>query len=255
MPSFRLLAPVLFILAILMAPQAASAQSFSDTQRNDIEKIVREYLIAHPEVLEEAMNELSKRQATAEAEKHQANIAKNADLIFNSPRGVTVGNKDGDVTFVEFFDYNCGYCKKALSDLSKLAKENPDLRIVLRDFPVLGQGSVEAAQVAMAAGKQLQGEKFWTFHQKLLSGRQAGKEQALAAARESGVDMTRLDKDMKSPDIRAGYEEVMQIADKLALTGTPSWVVGKEVIVGAVGYGELSSKIANFRKCGKTSCG
>ena len=108
----------------------------------------------------------------------------------------------------------------------------------------------------MATGKQLQGDKFWTFHQKLLGAKgQAGKEQALSAARESGVDMGKLEKDMKSPDIRAGYEEVMQVADKLSLTGTPSWVVGKEVIVGAVGYGELSGKIANYRKCGKTSCG
>src|SRR5262245_34060803 len=122
MPSFRLLAPALFALALAAAPQAASAQNFSDVQRSDIEKIVREYLIAHPEVLEEAMNELSKRQAAAEAEKHQASIAKNADAIFNSPRGVTLGNKDGDVTFVEFFDYNCGYCKRAMADMLELLK-------------------------------------------------------------------------------------------------------------------------------------
>src|SRR5439155_11549212 len=92
MPSFRrLLAPALFALALAAAPQAALAQSFSDAQRSDIEKIVREYLIAHPEVLEEAMSELTKRQAAADAEKHQANIAKNSDAIFNSPRGVTIG--------------------------------------------------------------------------------------------------------------------------------------------------------------------
>ena len=176
--------------------------------------------------------------------------------IFDSKHQVVVGNPEGKITLVEFFDYNCGYCKKALSDLSKLAKENPDLRIVLRDFPVLGTGSVEAAQVAMAVGKQLQGEKFWTFHQKLLGARgQAGKDQAMSVARDAGVDMGKLDKDLKSPDIRAGYEEVMHVADKLALTGTPSWVVGKEVIVGAVGYAELNGKIANFRKCGKTNCG
>src|SRR4051794_13471381 len=101
MLSFRPLAAALFALAFAAAPQTVSAQNFSDTQRGDIEKIVREYLIKHPEVLEEAMNELSKRQAAAESEKHQASIAQNSDVIFNSPRGVTVGNKDGDVTFVE----------------------------------------------------------------------------------------------------------------------------------------------------------
>ena len=113
MPSLRLLASALFAVALSAitlggASLPASAQSFSDVQRKDIESIVREYLIAHPEVLEEAMNELSKRQAAAEAEKHEASITQNADAIFNSPRGVTLGNKDGDVTFVEFFDYNCG---------------------------------------------------------------------------------------------------------------------------------------------------
>ena len=114
MPSFRLLAPALLALALCGAPQAASAQSFSDAQRGDIETIVRNYLLKHPEVLEEAMAELSKRQAAAEAAKHEAGVAANSEAIFNSPRNVTVGNKDGDVTFVEFFDYNCGYCKRAM---------------------------------------------------------------------------------------------------------------------------------------------
>ena len=114
MPSFRFLAPALFAIALGGAPLPASAQSFSDIQRGDIEAIVRNYLIAHPEVLEEAMAELTKRQSAAEAEKHEKGVASNAEAIFNSPRGVTLGNKDGDVTFVEFFDYNCGYCKRAI---------------------------------------------------------------------------------------------------------------------------------------------
>jgi len=120
MPSFRLLIPALFALAFCSAPMPASAQSFSDTQRGDIETIVRNYLIAHPEVLEEAMTELSKRQAAAESAKHEAGVATHADAIFNSPRNVTLGNKDGDVTFVEFFDYNCGYCKRAMADMMDL---------------------------------------------------------------------------------------------------------------------------------------
>ena len=110
MPSFRPLATALFALALLGAPVAALAQSFTDTQRSDIEAIVKNYLISHPEVLEEAMNELSKRQTAEESAKHEASVAKNAEEIFNSPRGVVLGNKDGDVTFVEFYDYNCGYC-------------------------------------------------------------------------------------------------------------------------------------------------
>ena len=143
MPSFRLLTPALFALALCGAPPAASAQSFSDIQRGDIEVIVKNYLIAHPEVLEEAMAELSKRQAVAETEKHEAGVSKNAEAIFNSPRGVTLGNKDGDVTFVEFFDYNCGYCKRAMLDMMELMKGDPKLRVVLKEFPVLSAGSVE----------------------------------------------------------------------------------------------------------------
>src|ERR1700722_12775255 len=154
MPPFRLLAPALFALALCGTPPVASAQGFSDRERGDIESIIRNYLIAHPEVLEEAMTELGKRQATAEAEKHEASVATNADAIFNSPHGVVLGNKDGDVTFVEFFDYNCGYCKRAMADMIDLMKTDPKLKVVLKEFPVLSQGSVEAAQVAVAVRMQ-----------------------------------------------------------------------------------------------------
>src|SRR5437879_11505499 len=108
----------------------------------------RNYLLAHPEVLEEAMTELSKRQAAAETEKHEEGVAKNAETIFNSPRGVMLGNKDGDVTFVEFFDYNCGYCKRAMADMLALMKSDPKLKVVLKEFPVLSQGSVEIGRAA-----------------------------------------------------------------------------------------------------------
>ena len=147
MPSLHKLVPALFALALCAAPPAASAQSFSDAHRGDIETIVRNYLIAHPEVLEEAMTELGKRQAAAETAKHEATIEQNADAIFNSPRGVVLGNKDGDITFVEFFDYNCGYCKRAMADMLDLLKTDPKLKVVLKEFPVLSEGSVEAAKV------------------------------------------------------------------------------------------------------------
>ncbi len=255
MASIRLLAPLLVALALFAAPQAAPAQSFSDVQRGDIEKIVREYLIAHPEVLEEAMNELSKRQATAEAEKHQANITKNADLIFNSPRGVTVGNKDGDVTFVEFFDYNCGYCKRAMTDMLELMKADPKLKVVLKEFPVLSQGSVEAAQVAVAVRMQdPTGKKYLDFHQKLLTGRGAAdKARALAAAKEAGLDMAKLEKDLGSQEVRATLEENLKLAESLGMNGTPSYVIGKQVVIGAVGVESLREKISNAR-CGKATC-
>ena len=255
MPSFRLLAPALFALALCLTPPAASAQSFSDVQRGDIEKIVRNYLIAHPEVLEEAMAELSKRQAAAEAEKHEASVASNAKAIFDSPRGVTVGNKDGDVTFVEFFDYNCGYCKRAMNDMLELMKSDPKLKVVLKEFPVLGPGSVEAAQVAVAVRMQdPSGKKYLDFHQKLLNGKgQADKARAMAAAKEAGADMAKIEKDLASPEVRATLEENFKLAEAMGMNGTPSYVIGKQVVIGAVGVDNLREKIGVAR-CGKATC-
>jgi protein-disulfide isomerase len=255
MPSFRFLAPAFVALTLCGAPSIASAQSFSTGQRGEIEKIIREYLLAHPEVLEEVSAELSKRQAAAEAEKHQATISQNAETIFNSPRGVTIGNKEGDVTFVEFFDYNCGYCKRAMSDMVDLMKADPKLKVVLKEFPVLGPGSLEAAQVAVAVRMQdPSGKKYLDFHQKLLGGKgQADKARALAAAKEAGLDMAKLDKDMASAEVRATLEENFKLAESMGMNGTPSYVIGKQVVVGAVGREALAEKIG-IARCGKATC-
>ena len=257
MPSFRLLAAALLALALALcgAPPVASAQSFSDSQRGDIETIVRNYLIAHPEVLEEAMAELNKRQAAAEAEKHQASVASNAEAIFNSPRGVVLGNKDGDVNFVEFFDYNCGYCKRAMADMLDLMKTDPKLKVVLKEFPVLSQGSVEAAQVAVAVRMQdPSGKKYLDFHQKLLGGRgPADKARAMAAAKDAGLDTARIEKDLASPEVKATIEENFKLAEAMGMNGTPSYVIGKQVVVGAVGLESLKEKIS-LARCGKETC-
>jgi len=255
MPSFRFLAPALVALALCGAPVTASAQSFSDGQRGEIEKIIKDYLLAHPEVLEEVSAELSKRQAAADAQKHEATIAENAQAIFNSPRGVTIGNKDGDVNFVEFFDYNCGYCKRAMTDMIDLMKSDPKLKVVLKEFPVLGPGSVEAAQVAVAVRMQdPTGKKYLDFHQKLLNGKgQADKARALAAAKEAGLDMAKLEKDIASPEVRATIEENFKLAEAMGMNGTPSYVIGKQVVVGAVGLDNLKEKVGQAR-CGKATC-
>src|SRR5882672_3383283 len=255
MPSFRLLVPALLAFVLCGAPIAVSAESFSDAQRGDIEAIVRNYLIAHPEVLEEAMNELSKRQAAAEQKKHEASITQNADTIFNSPRGVVLGNKDGDVTFVEFFDYNCGYCKRAKVDMLELMKSDPKLKVVLKEFPVLGPGSVEAAQVAVAARMQdPAGKKYLDFHQKLLNSKgQADKARAMAAAKDAGLDMAKLEKDSASPEVRATLEENFKLAEEMGMNGTPSYVIGKQVVIGAVGVDSLKEKIG-IARCGKATC-
>src|SRR5579883_2870644 len=249
----RSFAPALIALALCGG--SASAQSFNDTQKSDIEGIVRNYLISHPEVLEEAMNELSKRQSAADQAKHEAMITQNADTIFNSPRGVTLGNKDGDVTFVEFFDYNCGYCKRAMADMLDLMKADPKLKVVLKEFPVLGPGSVEAAKVAVAVRMQdASGKKYLDFHQKLLGGRgPADKARALAAAKDAGLDVARIEKDMASPEVRSTIEENFKLAEAMGMNGTPSYVIGKQVVIGAIGLEGLKEKIG-LARCGKATC-
>ena len=142
-----------------------------------------------------------------------------------------------------------------MPDIVKLMQNDPNLKLVLKDFPVLGPGSVEAAKVASAVRNQLHGDKFWQFHYKLLNSHgPVGKAEALTVAREMGVDMERLAKDIESPDVTAGLNEVMHMADVLQINGTPTFVVGDAVVVGAVGYDELKAKLDAVHKCGKAAC-
>ena len=196
------------------------------------------------------MAELEKHQKAAEAEKNRAAVAENNATIFSSPHQVVLGNPQGNVTMVEFFDYNCGYCKHALSDMLTLLKTDPNLKFVLKEFPVLGEGSVEAAHVAVAARMQdATGKKYIEFHQKLLGGRgPADKARALAAAKEVGFDMARIEKDMGSDEVKKTIDENVKLADLIGVNGTPSYVVGEEVVVGAVGLDALKEKIAAERK-------
>ena len=255
MRMLRYLASAAFAVALCGAPLQASAQSFTDSQRGDIETIVKNYLVSHPEVLEEAMAELNKRQAAAETEKHEASISANAETIFNSPRGVVLGNKDGDVSFVEFFDYNCGYCKRAMADMLDLMKTDSKLKVILKEFPVLSEGSVEAAKVAVAVHMQDPGgKKYLDFHQKLLGGRgPADKARAMAAAKDAGLDTARIEKDLSSPEVKATIEENFKLAEAMGMNGTPSYVIGNHVVVGAVGLDGLKEKIA-LARCGKDTC-
>ena len=248
-PRMRLTVVAAFLALGVAAP--AWAQGFSGDQRSEIERIIKDYLMTHPEVVQDAMNELEKRQQAADAEKNKSTVKQNAQTLFSSARQVTLGNPQGDVTLVEFFDYNCGYCKRALPDLINLMKADPKLKVVLKEFPVLGPGSVEASQVAVAVRMQdHSGKKYLEFHQKLLGGRgQADRARALAVAKEVGLDMARIEKDMASDEVRGTISESMELADKLGLNGTPSYVVGPNVVVGAVGYDALKDKVETVRAC------
>src|SRR5262245_36648286 len=204
--DLRPLAAALLAIALaLPAAAPAGAQSFSSDQRGEIERIIKEYLLSHPELLQEVMNELEKRQTAADAEKHRAGVKEHATAIFNSPRQVTLGNLQGDVTVVEFFDYNCGYCKRAMTDMLDLLKVDGTVKFVLKEFPVVGEGSMQAAQVAVAVRMQDKtgGKKYLEFHQKLLGSRGAiDKARAIAAAKEVGLDVARIEKDLASEEVK-----------------------------------------------------
>ena len=242
-------------LLTIVVPQNSHADEFSAPQKSEIERVMHDYLIAHPEVLQEAMAELEKRQSAVEVEKHKTAVKDHAQALFSSPRQVNLGNPQGNVTFVEFFDYNCGYCKRAMSDMLTLMKADPKLKVVLKEFPVLGPGSVEAAEVAVAVNMQdKSGKKYLEFHQRLLGGRgQANKASALAAAKDIGMNMGQLEKDLAGPEVKATLQESMKLAEALGLNGTPSYVIGSDVVVGAVGLTALEEKI-NTARCGKTAC-
>lgn len=244
---FRLLAAPVIAVAIFASP-AALAQSFNPQQRSEIEAIIRDYFIKHPEMIEEL-------QQLAQSEKVKRAINEHKEVLLNSPRQVTLGNPQGDVTMVEFFDYNCGYCKRALDDMTTLLKNDPKLRVVLKEMPVLSQGSLEAAQVGAAITMQdKSGKRYLDFHQKMLGSRgQVDKARALAVAKEVGADMPRLEKDMASTEIKLALEESMKLAEVFGIQGTPSYVIGNEVLVGAVGLKELQAKI-NAARCGKATC-
>ncbi len=245
-----------FALALGLVPVAgATADEFSPAQKQELGGFIKDYLVQHPDVLRAAIEALDKRDKEVAALDRQKAVTDQAGPLFSSNFQANVGNPTGSATLVEFFDYNCHYCKGALADMAKLMKEDPNLHLVLKDFPVLGPGSVEAARVASAVRNQMPGDRFWAFHNKLLlTHGPIGKAEALAVAKELGLDMDKLAKDMQSPEINTGLQEVMQMADALQINGTPSFVVGNEVVVGAVGYDQLKSKIDDVHKCGHAVC-
>jgi len=239
------------------APAAAppAAPVFSDTQRQAIEAIVKDYLVKNPDVLQEAIAEGEKRAQETQKLAQVAALKESRDTLTNSPHGVVVGNPAGDVTVVEFFDYNCGYCRKALGDIQALVKADPKLRVVLRDFPVLGAESLEASKLALAAKQQLKADRMFEFHVKLLEtkGRVTG-ERAVAVAKEMGLDTARLAKEAQGPEVKAALSENVSLGDKLGLSGTPAFIIGDEVVPGAVGVDPIRKIIADVRQCGHAGC-
>ncbi|AMJ63538.1 disulfide bond formation protein DsbA [Bosea sp. PAMC 26642] len=250
--------PVLLAFCALgLAGSLASAQApaLTPEQRKAVMALVREVILQNPEIIQEAMVELERRNSVAQAEAQRSAVTAEMARLIDPKTSAIVGNPQGDVTIVEFMDYNCGFCKRALEDVRALTKDDPKLKVVIKDFPILGPDSVEASRVAVAAMTQLQGPKYFEFHNRLMAtkGRINGVK-ALEIAKEAGADVERLKKDMDSAQTKAVIEDTVALGDRLGLTGTPAFILADEVIFGAVGQAALKAKIDSVRKCGKATC-
>lgn len=239
----------------LAALPTYAADGFTDAQKSELGPIIRDYILKNPQIIQEAFEELDRKQKAAEADQQKKALALVGPKLNSAEEGIVVGNPNGDITLVEFFDYNCGYCKRAMADIMDMMKADPKLRVILRDFPVLGPDSLDASLVALAARNQFSGEKYMEFHQNLLTSKgRIGKERAYEVAKDMGADIAKLKKDVESGDPRKLIESTMRIADQLKIGGTPTFVVGDSLIVGAVGKEPIAGALANLRSCGKSVC-
>jgi protein-disulfide isomerase len=204
-----------------------------------IEKIVRDYILAHPEIIPQAMERLQNREVTQLLENNRKEI--------ETPFGSAVaGNPQGDVSLVVFFDYACPYCRQGHKDVARLAAEDKGLKIVYRDFPVLSPASDEAAMAALSAAQQ---GMYTRFHDAMFdTPGKVGHERTVAMVRTAGLNEMQTAKDLQSPALKAEIKKNLELGRALGLTGTPSYVVGNEILSGAVGYDRLKAAVAKARE-------
>lgn len=234
---------ILFVGTFSLLTSGVNAQE--DFTKEEIHKIIREYLIQNPEIFLEVQQSLEQKQQ-AELEKDQRKtIAENQELIFSSPYQIEFGDRNAKKVIVEFFDYNCGFCQRALGDMQQFLASDPDVRFVLKEFPVLGEPSLDASRVSLAFSK-LKPDLYSKFHTELISleGLKDG-ERAIQLAEQMGATREELVEKMEDPEIFQAIQEIYELANGLGVTGTPSYIVGNDVVFGAVGYTRLKEAMAN----------
>lgn len=244
----HVLAATFAALAFAPGPLAAEEDARGGFSRAEIEGIVRDYLLSNPEIMYEVQAALEEKQRREQEAASRAVIAEAAQEIFDNPHDGVIGNPEGDVTVVEFFDYNCGYCRRALADMEALVAADDNLRFVLKEFPILGPDSHDAHVVSMAF-RALMPEKYGDFHTRLLGseGRATG-DKAVEIALALGADEAALRKEMENPAIAEAIAGTYRLADRLQISGTPSYVVGQDVVYGALGQDTLREKIEKARQ-------
>jgi protein-disulfide isomerase len=231
-----------------------SGKNSGNLDRSAIETIVRDYLLKNPELMLEVQTALEVKLEKEQADKIRSAIKSNAKDIYRHPDAPVGGNADGDITVVEFFDYNCGYCKRGFADIAKLIENDPKVRVVLKEYPILSADSEKAAKVALAA--KMQG-KYWEVHQAMLTSRgRVTEATALAAAEKAGLDMDKLKTDMKSDAVARELTRVKDLAKTMGINGTPHFLVGEKSIGGAPQdlYEQLSANVRQLRSDGCSFC-
>jgi protein-disulfide isomerase len=228
-------------------------QSLAEIDPDTLHPIIENYLMANPRILERVSVALQDEIRSAEAMQSASLLADLHSDIYDDPGNVILGNPDGDVTLVELFDYNCTYCRSALPDMLALLQEDEGLRIILKEFPILSQESVDAARVAVVVNQS--DADYLAFHQALFTGRgQVTGASAMAAAVDLGLSEVSLELAMADPAVDDVIQRSYAIAQTLNVSGTPTYIIGSEIIPGAVGVDALRERIANVRACGQTYC-
>ena len=230
--------------ALYLAP----VQALDTSDQPEIEKIIREYLLKNPEILGEMQEIYKVRQAAQQAALQKKALEEKSEIIFSSKYNVEIGNKEAEIKVVEFFDYNCPYCQRAMLDMEKILKINPNVKFIIKEWPVLGQSSYEAHNVSLAFNT-LMPDKYHEFHQNLLAHKgQKGEKKAIELALALGADEKLLREEMAKPYILEALRENNEIAADLGITGTPSYVIGDEVVFGAVGFDQIYPRIEALKK-------
>ncbi|RHW18526.1 DsbA family protein [Sphingomonas gilva] len=215
----------------------ATGQVASDPEKARIEAIVRDYILEHPEIIPEAIERLRARELAKV-------VDANRKAIETPFAGAWAGNPEGDVTVVEFFDYACGFCRQSLADVNRLIAEDKGVKVVFRELPVLSEESEVAARASLAAAEQ---GKFVAFHDALYEAGRPGAETIRIANAKAGIDTTRATAAMRTDRVETEIADNLALARQLGATGTPTWVVGDQVLNGAVGYEALKKAVAEAR--------
>lgn len=236
--------------AVAQDTKLAAATSFSPKQKTDIEAIVREYLLKNPEILLEMQQAFEAKMAKSRAETMRKSLKANASMLFGGGGQPVIGNPKGDVTVVEFFDYNCGFCRRAIPHLARLIESDKNVKVVFQELPIFGKDSEDASRVALAAAKQ---GKYWDVHKALLeTPGKANAAKALKIAKKLGLDMDKIKADMKSDEVTNAIRQVQALARKMGINGTPHFFIGDQLIPGAPEdlYDQLLTRVKAVRKNG-----